>query len=111
MCPSASMRHDFTQSAFELRHRRRLDGIGCDWCLERRYACERTRLQLRPLKNAKVYSHVAEIRSTFAEGIVQMEISDRNTRVGILQDLVDWMRYLKGAVCDPVPEHGAGAGR
>ena len=41
------------------------------------------------LRNAKVCSHVAEIRSALAEGIIQREITNRNARVGLLQDLVD----------------------
>ena len=63
------------------------------------------------LKNAKVCSHVAEIRSTFAEGIVQREITDRNARVGILQDLVDWMRKVieeRGAEMADVPGGSSG---
>ena len=46
------------------------------------------------LRNAKVCSHVAEIRSALAEGIIQREITNRNARVGLLQGLVDRMRRV-----------------
>ena len=63
------------------------------------------------LRNAKVCSHVAEIRSALAEGIIQREITNRNARVGLLQDLVERMRRLieeRGAEMADVPGGSSG---
>jgi hypothetical protein len=65
----------------------------------------------RLLRNAKVCSHVAEIRSALAEGIIQREITNRNARVGLLQDLVERMRRVieeRGAELADVPGGSSG---
>src|ERR1035441_6500199 len=65
----------------------------------------------RLLRNAKVCSHVAEIRLALAEGVIQREITDRNARVGLLQDLVDRIRKViaeRGADMADVPGGSTG---
>jgi len=65
----------------------------------------------RLLRNAKVCSHVAEIRSVLAEGVIQREITNRNARVSLLQDLVDRMRRVieeRGAEMADVPGGASG---
>src|ERR1039457_6301412 len=65
----------------------------------------------RLLRNAKVCSHVAEIRVALAEGVIQREITDRNARVGLLQDLVDRIRKViaeRGADMADVPGGSTG---
>src|ERR1035441_7173094 len=67
----------------------------------------------RLLRNAKVCSHVAEIRVALAEGVIQREITERNARVGLLQDLVDRIRKViaeRGADMADVPAGGTLAG-
>ena len=65
----------------------------------------------RLLRNARVCSHVAEIRLALAEGVIQREITDRNARVGLLQDLVDRIRKViaeRGADMADVPGGSTG---
>lgn len=51
----------------------------------------------RLLKNADICSRLMEVRAEVSAATVQLEISDRNSRVQVLQDLLDRARRLIAA--------------
>ena len=63
------------------------------WTTMRRPARPRIAPQVNVLlTNSAICLRVSEIKSALAEGVIKREITDRNARIGILQDLVDRMR-------------------
>lgn len=58
----------------------------------------------RLLKNADICSRLIEIRAEVSAGTIALEISDRNNRIQVLQDLLDRSRRLIAARALDMPD-------
>jgi hypothetical protein len=61
------------------------------------------------MTNDKVSARIHELKAIFAEGVIQLEIRERNARVQILQDQLNRMRRLIEARASEYSDHPGGA--